>query len=365
MALTRPTLIAVPSFDATKPFTFRFTVQSGSARIVANQLTIRRQTDNQIVYQEKQETFKYEHIVNAGELTNGVYYNADVVVFEADETQPASPPSGIIQFWCYTTPTIDFINISSGDVIGNASFDFSFAYNQNEGELINSYVINLYNASQTQIATSGIIYAQNGSPPYTGNYLFAGFEDNTTYFIQITGTTINNAVFSSDKIQFNVNYSRPDLFTLVELTNNCEEGYITLKSNIVLIEGTSNPTPPKYINKQAVDLTQEGSWVEWNDGYSISGDFLTRLWFRNPNPYSQILRFSNAQGQTIVMNYMQGYENVSSSELQAYIEVYVESISGVKYYIYSNYIDILPSSDWYNVWLTRVNDIYQLQFAAV
>ena len=363
MALTRPTLIAVPSFDATQSFTFTFTVQSGSSQIVANQLTIRRQLDNRIIYNEKQETFKYEHIVNANELTNGTYYNAVVSVFDADDNQ--SPVSIPIQFWCYSTPTIDFINIPSNNIINNASFDFSFAYNQSEGELINSYVINLYNAFQTQIATSGIIYVQNGSPPYTGNYLFAGFEDNTTYFIQITGTTINNAVISSEKIQFNVSYSKPDLFTLVELTNNCEEGYITLKSNIVLIEGTSNPTPPKYINKQAVDLTQEGSWVEWNDGYSISGDFLTRIWFRDPNPYSQLLQFTNAQGQTIVMNYMQGYENADSSKLQAYVEVYVESISGMRYYIYSNYIDILLNSNWYNVWLTRANNIYQLQLSAV
>ena len=363
MALTRPTLIAVPSFDATQSFTFTFTVQSGSSQIVANQLTIRRQLDNRIIYNEKQETFKYEHIVNANELTNGTYYNAVVSVFDADDNQ--SPVSIPIQFWCYSTPTIDFINIPSNNIINNASFDFSFAYNQNEGELINSYVINLYNAFQTQIATSGIIYVQNGSPPYTGNYLFAGFEDNTTYFIQITGTTINNAVISSEKIQFNVSYSKPDLFTLIELTNNCEEGYITLKSNIVLIEGTSNPTPPKYINKQAVDLTQEGSWVEWNDGYSISGDFLTRIWFRDPNPYSQLLQFTNTQGQTIVMNYMQGYENADSSKLQAYVEVYVDSISGMRYYIYSNYIDILPNSNWYNVWLTRVNGIYQLQLSAV
>lgn len=363
MALTRPTLIAVPSFDATQSFTFTFTVQSGSAQIVANQLTIRRQSDNQIVYQEKQETFKYEHIVNADELINGTYYNAVVSVFDADDNQ--SPISIPIQFWCYTTPTIEFTNIPSNNIIENASFNFAFTYNQIEGELINSYVINLYNAFQTQIATSGIIYVQSGTPPYEGNYLFAGFEDNTTYFIQIVATTINNSVVSSNKVQFNVNYSRPDLFTLVELTNNCDEGYITLKSNIILIEGTSIPTPPTYIDNESVDLTQNGSWVEWNDGYNISGDFLARIWFRSPNPYSQILRFSNTQGQTIIMNYMQGYENVNSNELQSYIEVYVESISGMRYYIYSNYIDILPNDSWYNVWLTRANNIYQLQLSAV
>ena len=65
------------------------------------------------------------------------------------------------------------------------------------------------------------------------------------------------------------------------------------------------------------------------------------------------------------MNYMQGYENVNSNESQAYIEVYVQSIDGMEYYIYSNYIDVLSSDNWYNVWLTRANGIYQLQLSAV
>lgn len=363
MSLTRPTLIAVPSFDATQPYTFTFNIQSGSAQIVANQLTIRRQSDNQIVYDEKQETFKYEHVVNADELVNGTYYNAVVSVFDTDDNQ--SPTSIPIQFWCYSTPSIMFTNIPASNIITNASFNFTFTYAQNEGEALNSYVVNLYNAFQSQIATSGVIYAQTGTPPYDGSYLFAGFEDNTVYYIEIVGTTVNGAIVSTGQIQFTVKYSQPDLFTLVELTNNCEEGYITLKSNIVIIEGTSNPDPPTYINDQEVDLTEDGSWVEWNNGYSISGDFLTRLWFRSPNPYTQIMQFSNAQGQTITMNYMLGYENVDAPDLQSYIEVYVQSIDGMEYYIYSNYIDTLPDTSYYNVWLTRVNGIYQLQFAAV
>lgn len=363
MALTRPTLIAVPSFDATQPYTFTFTAQSGSAQIVANQLTIRTQSDNTVVYDEKQETFKYEHVVNADELTNGTYYNAVVSVFDADDNQ--SPTSIPIQFWCYSTPSITFTNIPANNIITNASFNFTFTYAQNEGEALNSYVVNLYNAFQTQIATSGVVYAQTGTPPYDGSYLFAGFEDNTVYYIEIVGTTVNGAIVSTGKIQFTVKYSQPDLFTLVELTNNCEEGYITLKSNIVIIEGTSNPDPPTYINDQEVDLTENGSWVEWNDGYSVSGDFLTRLWFRSPNPYTQIMQFSNAQGQTITLNYMLGYENVESPDLQSYVEVYVQSIDGMEYYIYSNYIDTLPDTSYYNVWLTRVNGIYQLQLAAV
>lgn len=362
MALTRPTLITVPSFDATQPYTFTFVVQSGSAQIVANQLTIRRQSDNQIVYNEKQETFKYEHVVNADELVNGTYYNAVVSVFDADDNQ--SPTSIPIQFWCYSTPSITFTNIPANNIITNASFNFTFSYAQNEGEALNSYVVNLYNAFQTQIATSGVVYAQNGTPPYNGNYLFAGFEDNTVYYIEIVGTTVNGAIVSTGQIQFTVKYLRPDLFTLIELTNNCEEGYITLKSNIILIDGESNPSPPTYINDKEVDLTGDGTWVEWNDGYSISGDFLARLWFRKPNPYAQIMQFSNTDDQTITLRYMQGYENVNTPDIQSYVELYVQSVNGYDYYIYSNYIDTLPDTNYYNVWLTRVNDIYQLQFAA-
>lgn len=362
MALTRPTLITVPSFDATQPYTFTFVVQSGSAQIVANQLTIRRQSDNQIVYNEKQETFKYEHVVNADELVNGTYYNAVVSVFDADDNQ--SPTSIPIQFWCYSTPSITFTNIPANNIITNASFNFTFSYAQNEGEALNSYVVNLYNAFQTQIATSGVVYAQNGTPPYNGNYLFAGFEDNTVYYIEIVGTTVNGAIVSTGQIQFTVKYLRPDLFTLIELTNNCEEGYITLKSNIILINGESNPSPPTYINDKEVDLTGDGTWVEWNDGYSISGDFLARLWFRKPNPYAQIMQFSNTDGQTITLRYMQGYENVNAPDIQSYVELYVQSVNGYDYYIYSNYIDTLSDTSYYNVWLTRVNDIYQLQFTA-
>lgn len=363
MALTRPILIAVPSFDATQSFTFTFTVQSGSSQIVANQLTIRRQSDNTIVYDEKQETFKYEHVVNADELTNGTYYNAVVSVFDANDNQ--SPISIPIQFWCYSTPSISFTNIPANNVITNASFNFSFTYSQNEGEALNSYVINLYNAFQTQIATSGTIYVQSGTPPYSGEYLFAGFEDSTVYYIEIVGTTINGAIVTTGQVQFSVTYSRPDLFSLVQLTNNCDEGYISLKSNIVIIEGTSNPDPPTYIDDKEVDLTENGTWVEWNDGYSISGDFLTRLWFRNPNPYTQILQFSNTQGQTITINYMLGYENVNSTNLQSYVEAYVQSIEGMNYYIFSNYIDTLDDTNYYNVWLTRENNIYELQLTAV
>ena len=81
MALTRPTLLSQVAFDATQQQTFKFVAQS-SSQITANLLIIRNNDTNDIVYQEKQETFKYEHIVNANELTNGIYYNATITIFD-------------------------------------------------------------------------------------------------------------------------------------------------------------------------------------------------------------------------------------------------------------------------------------------
>ena len=173
MALVTPTLLPMVAFDATQQATFTFTVQGSSAQVVANQLTIREQDTNDIVYQEKQETFTYTHVVNADELTNGTYYNATISTFDTNDNQ--SQESVPIQFWCYTTPTLQFTNIPSSGIITNSSFNFQFTYTQIENEPINSYVVNLFNSSQVQIATSGVQYATTATPPYSGSYTFTGF----------------------------------------------------------------------------------------------------------------------------------------------------------------------------------------------
>ena len=359
MALTTPTLLSQVAFDATQPQSFTFTVQGSSAQVVANQLTIRNQDTNDIVYQEKQETFTYTHIVNANELINGTYYNATISTFDNEGNQSAE--SVPIQFWCYTTPVISFTNLPTSNIITNASFNFEFTYTQNENEPLNSYIINLYNSFQTLISTSGVQYTNSTTVPFNGSYLFSGFDNATTYYIQIVGTTLEGTVINTVMQQITIQYIQPDTFTLVQLTNNCDEGYITIQSNIILIEGTSNPDPPTYINNQEVDLTDNGSWVQWNEGFNITGNILTRVWFRNPNNYTTLVQFSNTNGQTIKLKFMLGYENVNTDNLQAYIEAYVESVNDFPYYIYSNYVTPLDNTEGYVIYFTKVNNIYSLQ----
>lgn len=363
MALPRPVLNTQVAFDATQAHTFTFTVYGSGAQVTANKLTIRKQTDNSIVYQQQQTTFKFEHTLPAGSLTNGNYYNATIIVIDGNGVESAE--SIPIQFWCYSAPSIVMTNFPVTAIIDNASFNFEFSYNQAEGERLNSYVVNLYDSTKTLISTSGTVYVEDGVPPYDGSYLFNGFENTTEYFIEIVGLTINGTTVTTGQVRFNTRYINPSIYSQIELENHCKDGYITVTSNMILIEGVSQPDPPTYINNKEVDLRQNDSYVEWNQGYNISNDFTTKLWFRGANPNSTLIRFSNTNGQTVVVDYREGYKDQTAQDKQAYMEVYIESISGMKYYIFSDYLDILPDSSYYCFWLRQINNIYQTHFAIV
>lgn len=359
MALTRPTLLATSAFDATESHTLYFTVSSGSDQVVATRLVVRDNTSNAIVYDSgKVSNFNTQVTIPANTLTNGTYYNA--VLYTYNVAGETSVPSISIQFWCYTKPTIRFTNMPTGNIIANSSFNFEFEYNQEQGELLNQYSLSLYSASHVLISTSGVLYAESSAVPYAGNYTFTGFENATTYYIKVDGVTVNGTEITTGLVQITVTYKRPDLFVLMELNNNCQDGYITIKSNFVYIEGKGNPDPPKYIDNKEVDLTAKDSTVDFTEGFVINGDISTGLWLRKPNEYSEVLRFSNAQGQTISIRFMKGYQNVNSANLQAYYECYVSAVNGVDYYIYSNYMDILNENDYYNVWFKRKGNLYSL-----
>mgnify|MGYP004578250409 FL=1 len=361
MALPRPVLNTQVAFDATQAHTFTFTVYGSGAQITANKLTIRNQTDNSIVYQQTQTTYRFEHNLPANTLTNGNYYNATVTV--KDSSGEESAESIPIQFHCYSAPKIKLTNFPVTSIIDNASFNFEFTYSQSEGERLNSYIVNLYDSTKTLISTSNTNYVEDGTPPYDGSYLFSGFENTTEYYVEITGLTINGTTVTTGLIHFTVRYLNPSIYSQIELENHCKEGYITVTSNMVLIEGVSQPDPPIYINNKEVDV--RNGWVGWKQGYNINSDFTAKLWFRGANANTTIIKFSNTSGQTIIVNYREGYKDIETQDKQAYIEVYVSSLINTNYYIYSDYLEILPDSSYYCFWLRRNNNIYQTFFTIV
>lgn len=360
MALTRPVLYNISAFDATVQYIVQFNSIGGS-QVTGNRLVIATNNDNQTVYDEQQTTFKFEHTLPANTLTNGTYYNATLYTIDADGNQ--SVASNIVQFYCYTTPTLTFTNLIPNGTITNSTYAFNFTYAQEQNEPLNYYVVNLYDAQKLLVATSGEQYANSTTVPLNLTYTINGFADATNYSIEINGTTINNTVVTTGQINFSVSYTSPNIYTLLELQNNCSGGYVNLKSNVAIIDGEVVPPPPVYIDNKELDLTQEGSYVVWNEGYQVNGNFTGILIGRNFTPYSTIFTFTNIQdGSTVTINWLEGYENGDNTQpLMAYAQLVAnQGGTTVVYNIKTTMISIPNETDIITIWFRRVNNIYEI-----
>lgn len=351
MALTRPILYSTVAFDANQEHIFNFNVIGGD-QVVRNQLTIIRQYDNEIVYQSSQEGFVYNHVLTANSLINGEYYLAYIQTY--NYLNQISSNSNSIQFYCYTTPTFNFQNIPLSGIINSQSYDFEVYYYQNEFESLNSYIFNLYNSQGNLIATSGTLYSQNLSNELVISYKFDGFANNTNYYVRATGITAEGTQISTNLNLFYVQYTTPPEYSIIELNNNCENGYITIKSNLVEIDGQSYPAPPIYTdNNTSIDLTNSEDYVSWGYGYKINGDFLASLWGHDFNDNTTIITMKDAaEENSLIVNYKKYDNNLY------YAELFVNN-GNVYYYIYSNMINIL-NGDNIQVVFKRIGNLYQI-----
>ncbi len=351
MALTTPILYAVPAFDATQEQLFTF-ASIGGSQIIANTLTIKDNATLTTVYSQTQTTYKFEHTLPANTLTNGTYYQATLTTQDAQGN--VSTASAPIQFHCYTQPNFEISNMPSGNIVTNSSFAFTVTYNQIQGELLNSYVFNLYSAPGVLISSSGALYNTSATLPITLSYLFSGFTDKTSYSIEVTGITAEGTEISTGQIDFTTDYSSPDVFSFLFLNNNCKGGYITIRSNIAGIDGTSL-TEPVYIDNKEVDLRQSGAYVEWSSNYEFSDNWTTRIWGRDFTPNTEIFRFSTTEGSIITIAYCTDTNN-------CWFEM--RAVPGGEYYGYtieSEYISLPESTDQLFCWIRRVGNWYDLK----
>ena len=352
MALTTPILYNVPAFDSSQAQIFAFNSLGGN-QVTGSTLTIKNNVTLQTVYSQTQISYRFEHILPANTLVNGTYYQATLTTRDASGNE--SNPSAAIQFYCYTQPSFTISNMPVGNIIANSSFAFSITYNQEQGETLNAYVFNLYNAGGALISTSNTLYNSSTTLPFTGTYLFSGFEDKSTYFIEVNGVTSGGTQITTGRIKFTTNYSTFSTFSYLFLTNNCSGGYITIESNIVGIDGITNPQNPTYIDNQEIDLRKDGYYVEWADGYIISGDWTMRMWGRQFTPDKEIVRFSSANGDIVSIYYRQ-------TATQAFFEMRCVNKNFVwGYTIESQYISLPADNEQVFCWLRKIDNLYELK----
>ena len=351
MALTTPILYSVSAFDAQNSFVFRF-ASIGGNQVVANTLTIKNNATLTTVYSATQTTFKFEHTLPANTLTNGTYYQATLTTKDAQgNVSNASVP---IQFYCYSQPSFEISNMPTGNIVTNSSYAFTVTYNQAQGEILNAYVFNLYSVSGALISTSNTMYNTDTSLPLNISYLFSGFEDNASYSIEVTGVTVDGTQITTGRISFTTNYTSPDTFSNFFLANNCKGGYITIRSNVIGINGISNPETPTYIDNKEIDLTDTGSYVEWIEGSRVTDDWTMRLWGRDFTPNSEIFRFSNTDGDIITIEY-----HVDAT--QCWFELKAKHSNWLWGYVTESARIALPNeTEQVFCWLRRIDNLYDL-----
>lgn len=290
--LTQPLVSAIAAFDATIAYTFEFSVIGGS-QVVGNKIIIQNSQTGAEVYNNTQNTYKFIHTLPANTLVNGLYYN--ITIQTIDLSGNLSESSIPVPFYCYSSPSLTINNIPISGTIENGTYTFQGVYSQSEGELLNSYQFTLYDSSKNILTQSDLIYYANDN---SLAYQIIGMENNTTYYVEISGSTINDTLITSGLMSFNVQYIQPASFAICELENDCNNGYIQISSNVVAIDGTSNPTPPTYIDNEEVDLSENGSWVNWATGFNIKNDFTMRIWGRSFNDNEPIVLMNNNADST-------------------------------------------------------------------
>lgn len=258
MSLVRPIALSMDAFDAKKNQTFYFSVNGGD-QVVRNKLTIRDNETNVIVYEVTKSTYNFEHMVGANTLENGRYYN---FYFNTYNTQgDVSVNSNVIQFYCYSTPTLELTNIPIDGIIKNNYYTFQATYRQLEGQYVNELRFYLYDEFENIVAYSEPYQDKTGSSVFMVSHTFNGFENNRKYKINVIAKSVDGMVTESGYNDFVAKYVVPKTYSLIELENDCEDGCVRLKSNIVVIDGETKNIP---VYVPIISSTN----VVWNKTYS-------------------------------------------------------------------------------------------------
>jgi hypothetical protein len=291
----KPTLYLIPSFDTSQGTTIKFSWMGNQP--MSNTLKVKNNTTNEIVYEQTQSTMRLEHIIPINNLVNGNLYNASIKVTDSNNTD--SEWSDVLLFYCFTAPIFK-INIEPEQIIQAQTYGVNITYEQSEGELLQSYRVRVYNSNDAIIYDSNTRYILD-------TVKITNLQDNSHYSIIVTGETVNGMYLSTERINFSVDFLKPEAYFVCELENMYDTGGIYLKSNIVSVEGYSD-SDVIYIDNTIADLTD--NVVHFNKGFSISNDFSILLRGKDFNVGERVLQLVG-NDETVTVDYK--YDTTSGS----------------------------------------------------
>ena len=356
MSLTTPILNSVPAWDTINGQTFTFNVIGGDL-VVGNKLTIINEANSSDVHIITTTSNKYQSVVPANELTNGVYYRAYVQT--QNNNGNWSGNSNVIKFYCFATPNFSITGVTSR--VTTSYIISTLNYSQSNGEALNDYRFILYDTAYNPISESEVIYTGVANTigtamSYTASYRFQGLIDGTYYHIKAVGHTTGGTYIETASIDFLVEYTTPDEYSVLYLQNNCIEGYITYYSKASIISGTKSASAT-YIDGQAINLLTSGSYVLWDDGFVMNDDFTMKLWVSRMIDNSTLVTLTDSStSNRIELQYI--VDALDDTLRRAILQVYQNNIP--TYFIYSNSFRKPTNAQKTCVQVRRINNVYHI-----
>lgn len=309
----------------------------------SNKLTIRSAEDLSVVYENTVTTHALSQEIPADKLINGSRYSAEIQFF--DEDGEASTPSDKTYFLTLSTPIFNIDGLRQGiiNTVKNSEIELTINYSQNEGEKLNEYQFTLYDVNQRVLNATDIMY--NVDKPTT---LFKGLENRETYYVRAKGMTAHNIACDTGLIQLFVDYRNPLNYAKIYVESDLN-GVVNGYTNINVLEPTDN-NPDHFIFEDGyIDLRQ--SMLEYNDEYSIAGDFVIGLRIKNFNKNTNYFKICKDGGNFInLISFM--YDGMTKFKLSV--------TNGMSNYIkYSESMNIADGSV-VTIWIKKIGGIYQL-----
>lgn len=341
----KPQLYKYDAVDATTEIILKF-IWNGN-QTFGNSCVIRNNITDEIVYQATETTMQSRHVISPNTLINGVLYNARIATIDINNNM--SEYSDPILFYCFTTPTFIFDNLTKNQVVRNASYQVLMSYSQIENEPLKSWEISLYDHSKNLIQTSNINYSNNIK------YTLTNLEDNQSYYIKATCMTLNGMEISTEYISFSVNYKQPAIYSILTLENIKENGYIKLQSNIRAVEAHSEKDI-EYIDNEYVNLKDNKVFIDKD--FSLDDDFIINLLGYNLVSGKLIMQLSD--GTNNVSLYLRnGIYDVNNNVNMTFVELSIP-IGFTRYICFSNYINTPKDSDLLSITVKRKNQLFNV-----
>ena len=372
MALVTPSLQPIASFDVTESKDITF-ISSGGDKPVKAILNINVQNKSykrSYISSVSSSTSEYTITLPANFLTgdnfgNGVTY--EVTVSTYNYQGQISEKSNIQIVTAYTNPEI--VIVSPETTHESATLTCSFTYSQKENESINKYSFRLLNSIGTQLDYSGdILYSQDKSLSYQFKTELA---NDGMYIVEVNVVTVGNTNIIKTKTFVAQYIQASDYFPLIiDNSATCENGAVVVKSELVLFEGEAYPSPPIYIDNDYVSLVKPGSYVIFDKGFEINGDFALIIKFNSPvlypvNKYgdaekSIIEMTKKNEDSYIIINVEEGISDTNKVRAEVCIK------DGPFYYrVLSDYINKADATKDYRVVLRKIDNLCDISFEVV